>query len=210
MKKLATITLLLLSSITLSAQSGAFWQEIENGLRNLVEYNGPEKYDRAFNIFKDMSGRNQGSYMPDYYAALTLTFHAEDIEDVTAMDSLLDMALIYIGKAEAVQPNNAEIEFLKGYTLTAKMQVDGANRYETYVPMIFGHYDKAMSLDPNNPRAFTFLAYDLLKYTDTFVTKKYNRCHLATTAQNLWPNYHPEHMLMWGNEVVDEIIVGCN
>ena len=210
MKKLATITLLLLSSITLSAQSGAFWQEIENGLRNLVEYNGPEKYDRAFNIFKDMSGRNQGSYMPDYYAALTLTFHAEDTEDVTLMDSLLDMALIYIGKAEAVQPNNAEIEFLKGYTLTAKMQVNGSERYEAYVPKIMEHYDNAMRLDPDNPRAFTFLAYDLFNYKDTFVTGKYSPCYLVNTAMKNWPNYHPEHMLLWGNEVATELAKNCN
>lgn len=210
MKRVYILFAFLAATSALSAQSEIFLQKLRWGLRHLVAARSLEQMDKAVSIFKDLSKDNNGSYLPDYYAALSLLFKTNYFEDVSARDSLADEALEYIAKAEALPHDQAELEFLRGYALTTKMIIDPEHRGEAYAPQIMDHYEKVMALEPKNPRAPTFLALNMKVMPEFFYSDTHDPCALARSGKQLYQGYHKDNLLVWGEETADRLLQECN
>ncbi len=209
MKRLFALSAFIISSMSLSAQTGIFYQEVEWGMRHIAAAQSLDDLKTSFHIFQDLATRNQGSYLPDYYAALVLVLETDYLENAADRDSLVENAMQHIQASEALSPNNVELEFLRGYALTAKLMTDPEQRGQDYAPLITAHYEKAMSMDPQNPRAPTFLAKLMVAMPQFFTNAKYDPCTLAKSAKDLYHNYWKDHLLIWGTEVADELVQGC-
>ena len=102
----------------------------------------------------DRTGEAEGDrWEPYYYAAfgyLRLSVMYEKGED---KDKYLDLAMEEVKKGEAIKPNDSEIEAMRGYIQMMKLTVDPATRGMTYSGLAFTSFQKAIKLNPDNPRA---------------------------------------------------------
>ncbi len=210
MKKFYISFLLLILSVGAHAQSGAFYQEVTWGMRHIASAQSLQQIDKAVSIFKDLSTRNQGSYLPDYYVALSLLFKADYLAELSDRDAAVDGAMEYIARAEKLSPNNPELEFLRGYALTTRMLGDPAYRADLYAPQIIGHFEKVMEMEPSNPRPPTLMAFLMMNLPDYFYSDEHSPCGLAQQAIQLYPGYHKDHLLVWGRELAERILQDCN
>ncbi|RMG72560.1 MAG: hypothetical protein D6722_05195 [Bacteroidetes bacterium] len=195
---------------SLSGQSQVFFQKVQWGMRHIAYAQSLAEIDKAVSIFKEMSGDNHGSYLPDYYAALSLIFKTNYVEDLDTRDALVDEALTYLDKAAALPSHDpAEVAFLRGYALFTKVLGDPDYWGETYAPQIMAHYQKVMEIEPRNPRAPTFLAMGMMALPGLFYSDTYDACALAQKGKQQYRGYHKDNLLVWGEEMADRLLQAC-
>jgi len=78
---------------------------------------------------------------------------SEMYEKAADKDKYLDLAMQEVEKGEAINPNDSELEAMRGYIHMIKLTVDPATRGMTYSGLAFTSFQKAITLDPENPRA---------------------------------------------------------
>lgn len=197
-------------SFSISAQDGAYQQAMGKAMTEFGQAKTAEGFKSASNSFARIAENNQGQYLPDYYAALTLITQTFYMKDAAERDAIADKALKHIEAAEKLSPENDELEVLRGFALTAKMVVDPASRGQKYSPMIAMHYGKAMQMDPENPRAAAMMARNELGMAQFFGSEPTKACALAQKSIGLFEKEKVEGFSpSWGKDTALEVAAAC-
>ncbi|MEM9896083.1 MAG: hypothetical protein AAF789_06910 [Bacteroidota bacterium] len=94
---------------------------------------------------------------PFYYSSygyIKMAGYEKENED---KDAFFELALAQANKGLQVDPANSELVSLKGYVYMLQLTLDPANRAMTYSGKAFQEFNKAVNLDPKNPRAHYLL-----------------------------------------------------
>ncbi len=213
MKTLATTLLILLATVfSLSAQDGAYEQAMKKAIAEMEAAQSPDAMLAAANTFERIGQKATDEYLPSYYAAFNLLNYNWTLQDPAQRDEVIERAMEQVKKAQAIAPNNDEVEVLYGYALMAKMTVDPMNRAQTYSPQIMQSFGKAMAMNPENPRAKVMMA-QMERGTAQFMgTDSPKACELARQGAELLENEEPTDELQptWGMDSAQEILKGCN
>ncbi len=103
-------------------------------------------------------GEAEGNrWEPYYYAAFGYVRMSAMFETPEDKDKYLDLAMKAIEKGEEINPNDSELEALRGYVNMIKLAVDPASRGMMYSGLAFTSFNKAIALNPDNPRAHYLL-----------------------------------------------------
>jgi hypothetical protein len=111
-------------------------------------------YQNIANRFDRIAAAETDQWLPNYYAGLTYVYMSfvRGLED-DKRDEYLDQALVYAEKASGLAGPEVEITVLTGYAYMAKVSVSPTLRGMTMSSKVSGYFEKALSMDPNNPRA---------------------------------------------------------
>jgi len=111
-------------------------------------------YQNIANRFDRIATAETEEWLPNYYAGLTYVYMSfvRGLED-DKRDEYLDQALVYAEKASEIAGPEVEVTVLIGYVYMAKVSVSPALRGMTMSSKVSGYFEKALSMDPNNPRA---------------------------------------------------------
>lgn len=211
MKNQLSVLAIFFFSITLSAQSPTYQKAMGQAMAAFAEAQTAADYTATANTFTRIAAAGDGEYLPDYYAALSLINQSFRVKDSAERDQLADNAMAHIEAAEKLSPKNVELEVLRGFALTAKMVVDPSTRGQKYSPMIAQHYDKAMQMDPQNPRAATMMARNELGVSQFFGSAPTNACALAVKSIDLFDQETPDGFEpRWGKDLAMEVAAACN
>ena len=213
MKTVATILMLFLMPVlTILAQDGAYQKAMQKALTEMGSAQSPDAMLAAANTFERIGQKATDEYLPSYYAALNLLNYNWTLQDPAQRDEVIERAMEQVKKADAISPNNDEVEVLNGYALMAKMTVDPMNRGQSYSPRIMQSFGKAMAMNPENPRAKIMMAQMELGTAQFMGTEPTKACELARQGAELLEKEKPSDALQptWGMESAQEILKGCN
>ena len=104
-----------------------------------------------------MGAAEGDKWEPYYYSAYGYVRMSGFVESGDEKDKYLDLALEAVKKGEAIKPNDSELESIRGHVHMIRITVDPANRGMMYSGMAFTSFQKAVQLNPNNPRAHYLL-----------------------------------------------------
>ena len=145
---------------------------------------------------------------PFYYAAFGYLRMSGMVEKSTEKDKYLDLALDFIEKCEEKKPNHSEVVAFKGYIHMIRVSIDPATRGMRYSHLAFTSLQKAVALNPENPRAHYLLGQ--MQYgTAQFMGKGSDEaCESFGKAKVLYENQNPKNDFTprWGKEMNENMM----
>lgn len=158
MKKVLSFLLLLMLSISLSAQSERYAEFMKKNMAQLDSAKTTDDLQNAANNFDRIANAEKDQWQPYYYAAYAMVMKSFYTKDKNQVDGFCSKADEYLAIAESLSPENSEITTLKSMVLSARMTVDNS-RYMTLGPKSGQLLQQAVQQKPvDNPRALMQLA----------------------------------------------------
>lgn len=155
MKKAALLVTAIFFSLALRAQSGESYQNyMKETLALYDSVKTMDDYKEIANRFDRIANAEEKEWLPVYYAGLTNIYMSfvRGLE-TEQRDDYLDKALEYVDRAEEIAGETSEIILLRGYVYMAKVSVNPAIRGMTLSAKVSGLFERALAMDPQNPRA---------------------------------------------------------
>jgi len=150
-KNLCIILGLVVASLALA--NNPFEKAMRTNIPAVFSSTNPTELQEVINQLNRIGEVENERWEPHYYAAFGYLKMSEMHEAAADKDKYLDLAMGAVEKAEAVLPNDSELEAMRGYILMIKLTVDPAARGMEYSGLAFTSFQKAISLNPKNPRA---------------------------------------------------------
>lgn len=205
MKKLILIASVLLSATFAYAQSD-FTTEIQKGI-NMLDTMKTEKTNQQVVSHFETIASNSTNWEPQYYAAYSNLLLGIGKKDQESKDELFSKALKYVKKADSINTNNSEIITLKGYILFMQMSVYPQQRAMSLIPEANTLFEKAIALNPENPRPYLLKGISLFYVPSMFGGDKAQAKVVLTTAKAKFEQYTAKNLqLNWGKAKAEELL----
>jgi tetratricopeptide (TPR) repeat protein len=216
MKTLTIIPILLgllalLASILANA-GDKFTETMQKNIEALYSAKSADEIQALVNAFERIGDAEKTRWEPFYYAAYgSLTLAMREQEDAKK-DALLDRSLKSLEKAIAIKPAESECAALEGFVHMIRVSVDPASRGQQYSGMAFQSFGKALSSNPDNPRALTLLAQMQYGTAQFFGSSTNEACGTLTRALEKFDTFKSENPLapQWGKGMAERMKSQCN
>ncbi len=143
---------LLIIALVLTQVSFAGTKSYEKKMQSAYDLMEAQKFEEAKSAFKKLSDKYDDNWLPSYYVALidiTQCFYGLESESYY---SWLEEAQTFLDKSEVLSPDNPEILVLQAMSHTCYIIKD-REKYGPILPgTIYGIYEQAIQIAPNNPR----------------------------------------------------------
>lgn len=149
-----TLLFILLSAI-LSTTS--YEKIMLENIRKIYDASSIEAYRESANVFDRIAAKESDKWEPLYYSAFGYLMMASMSREGDPKDQYLDFAMERIEKGLELAPEESELVTLEGFAYMLRVTVDPMNRGPKYSPMAIQTFQKAISLNPENPRAHFML-----------------------------------------------------
>lgn len=214
-KIMKTITILLLSittALTTYSQTG-YNEKMAEALAFYASAQNVEAYENAALKFDLISNGAPDTWLPDYYYTqcyIMMSFNDQN-GTVATKDKYLANAELRLATLLNQHPTEAEIYVLQGLFYTATLVVDPANRGQKYSALTRSSIEKALKLEPENPRAKQMLLSNKVGTAQFFNQDLSSFCEEAQLQIDQWDNYTPKSALhpTWGKNQLYEILKNC-
>jgi hypothetical protein len=165
------------------------------------------------NNFERIGDAEKIQWLPYYYAAYShiLTTYTE--KDKSKIDPISDKAEELILKAEAIAgKENSEIAVIKSMIASSHMMVDPQSRYMQYGPASASNIEKAIALDPTNPRPVYLEAQAKLYTPEAFGGGKSVAKPVFEKAITMFDTFKPASELhpAWGKSMAQYFLAMAN
>ena len=129
----------------------------EAGMEKAFGLWGEGKAIEATALFERIGQAEAEKWVPLYHAASVMIFSSFNEADVNTKNNMLEKAKTIIAQAHTRSENNSEITTLEGMLYTAYVAMDPETYGMTLSPKIMALHNKAIELNPDNPRALANL-----------------------------------------------------
>ena len=217
MFKITTVLLTLVFSLVFA--SGIMAQdknEYKQAMGDALSQMGTIKDNTAYldlsNQFQRIAENEATEWLPAYYAALNTTLYAFGEKDKTKVDPLLDQAQKMIDKALKLKPAESEIWVLQGMLYQAKIMVDPMTRGQKFFMQANEAFEKAESLNAENPRVYYLRGQNMLNMPKMFGGGKEVAKPLFQKASEKFLSFKPAEMFApnWGKEINAQALKACD
>jgi hypothetical protein len=127
--------------------------QYESGMKKAFGLWGEGKSTEASALFERIAAAEKTNWLPSYYVALVNTTDAFQTQDKEKISALLTRAQAAIDNAELISPDNSEIFVVQALIQTAWIVYDPMTNGMKLSGKVKDLYAKAITLNPNNPRA---------------------------------------------------------
>ena len=163
MKKLFII--LVLSSLSFAGFSNEAYQKaMTESIEKLFQAKTIPEYVEIANRFERISNLEKSEWLPLYYASYAYIMISFQEPENAKKDAVLDQAQKFLDQARTIEPNESELHMLQGFLYPSRITVDPMTRGMELMPEMNKALDKALELNPDNPRVY------FLRATMTFHT----------------------------------------
>jgi len=205
MTKISIVIALCISSL-LSAQG-----QFEQGMGKAFQLWDEGKNSEASDLFERIASAEKSSWLPNYYVALVNTTASFGTQDKEKINGLLTKAQDALDIEMVKNQNNAELYVLQALIYTAWIVYDPMTNGMKLSAKTMEMYEKAESLEPNNPRVvFSKADFQIGGAKWTGVDTK-PLCAQIEKAIGLFATFKPETPFSptWGLERAQEILKNC-
>jgi Flp pilus assembly protein TadD len=165
----------------------------------------------AVNTFERIASAEKTKWEPYYYAAFGYVMMANREKDGAKKDGYLDQALTSIGKAKEIVPAESEVVALEGFVHMIRVTVDPASRGQQYSGLAFQSFGKAVSLNPENPRALSLLGQMQYGTAQFFNSSTTEACATLEKSLEKFASFKSENPLapQWGKGMAESMKEKC-
>jgi len=211
MKKMI-LALVLLPAIMVSAQSDKYAAAMQKTLDMFDSAKTTADFQSVSAAFERIGDAEKTQWLPYYYAGLPLTM-AGWTDTKLDKDANAEKVKSLCDKADALATDNsdkAEILSLRNMAATQQMMVDPQTRWQNYGAEAGTDLQKAMELNPNNPRLYYLQGMSLFNTPEQFgggkdkakpVFEKAVALYKTEQAKPLYPN--------WGQQQAEDMLAKC-
>ncbi|MES2412124.1 MAG: hypothetical protein V4535_11845, partial [Bacteroidota bacterium] len=116
-----------------------------------------------------------------------------------------------IDKATEISPNNPEIMVVQAMLYTAILIQDPMTNGQKYSALAMEEYNKALAIDPKNPRAVFSKAEFEIGGAKYWKTDTKPMCEAIAKSIELFANFKPETQFHpnWGLERAQQALISC-
>ena len=124
----------------------------EQGMQKAFKLWSENKPWEAANMFERISVAEPNKWLPPYYVATINVVNSFGEKDKDKLSAQLKKAQDFINDATSISKENYEIMLLQAQLYTAWIVFDGMQYGMKYSPKATELYNKALALEPENPR----------------------------------------------------------
>jgi hypothetical protein len=148
------LAILMAGALQAQTTSTRFIQMMEKNLVGIDTLKTVEQWQNASNAFERIAQKETKEWLPQYYVALCQTMIFNFEKDPAKQEPLCDKTDKYLAKADSLNPNNSEIWVLKSVAASDRIRLNPMVNGQKYGPLSGMALEKAIVLDPENPRAY--------------------------------------------------------
>jgi len=202
MKKLI-ITLVLVSLFSFGFANEAYEKAMSLSIEKLFRVKTIPEYVEVANQFERISQIEKAEWLPLYYASFSYIMISFQEPDNVKKDTFLDQAQKYLDLAKAIDPNESELYMLQGFLYPSRINVDPMNRGMLYIGDMNKSLDKALELNPDNPRVYYLRATMTFHMPEAYGGGAAKALPLYLTADEKFKFFKPKTAISpnWGKEM---------
>jgi tetratricopeptide (TPR) repeat protein len=210
MKTFITSALLLFSLVSM-ATDDKFIEAMKKSIDQLYAANDVAGLQSAVNSFQRIGNAEKTKWEPHYYTTLGYIFMATKEADGGKKDAYLDLAKEALAKAQDLKKDDSELVALDGFISMIKLTVDPATRGQQYSNLAANSFEKAVALNPNNPRALALMAQIQFGTLKFFKQPTTEACERAKKALGLFETEQTSSPIApaWGKSMTEELLKNC-
>jgi len=153
MKKLI-FTLILVSLFSFGFTNENYEKTMSLSIEKLFQAKSIPEYIDVANQFERISQIEKTEWLPLYYASFAYIMISFQETENSKKDTYLDQAQKYLDQAKTIDPNESELYMLQGFLYPSRINVDPVGRGMMYIGDLNKSLDKALELNPDNPRVY--------------------------------------------------------
>ena len=203
--------LFILITMSVRANDAKYNDTMTKSIEEIYKAQTSEEIQQAANVFGRIGEAEKNKWEPFYYESFGYILIANREKDSGKKDAYLDQAKKAIDKALAIKADESEIVALQGFIDMIRVTVDPPARGMKYSGMAVQAFEKAISLNPENPRAHALLAQMQLGTARFFNAPATEGCATAAKALEKFSAFKSENPLApaWGRGMTEEIVKNC-
>jgi len=200
--KTLTITLILVSMFSMINANEAYEKAMIQSIEKLFQANTIPDYVEIGNQFERISSIEKSEWLPLYYASYAYIMISFQENDNHKKDQYLDQAQKYLDQAIAINPSESELYMLQGFLYPSRITIDPMTRGMELMPKMNQSLDKALELNPDNPRVYFLRASMTLHMPEAYGGGAAKALPMFLMADEKFKVFKPETILSpnWGRE----------
>jgi tetratricopeptide (TPR) repeat protein len=203
--KTLSFTLVLLFCINSVFANEAYEKAMSQSMEKLFQAKTIPEYVEAANQFERISNIEKTEWLPLYYASFAYIMISFQETENAKKDQNLDQAQKYLDQAMAIDPNESELYMLQGFLYPSRIAIDPMNRGVSLMPEMNKSLDKALELNPDNPRVYYLRATMTFHMPETYGGGAAKALPMYRIAKEKFEIFKPKSSLSpnWGKEICD-------
>jgi len=204
MKKF-TILLVLVSLFNVGFSNEAYHEAMSQSIEKLFKSTTITEYVEIANQFERISQIEKKEWLPLYYASYAYIMISFQEPDNTKKDAYLDLAQKYLDQTLAIAPDESELHMLQGFLYPSRINIDPMNRGMQYMEKMNASLDKALQLNPDNPRVYFLRGTMTYHMPEAYGGGAAKALPFLKTAEEKYSIFKPKTDLSpnWGKEAND-------
>ena len=204
MKKL-TITLVLVSLFSIGYSNEAYQKAMSQSIANLFKATSIPEYIEVANQFDRISQNEKSEWLPLYYASYAYIMISYQEPENKKKDTYLDHAQKYLDQAMKIDPKESELYMLQGFLYPMRINIDPMSRGMLYMGKMNESLDKALELNPDNPRVYYLRATMTFHMPEAYGGGAAKALPIYKTASEKFGIFKPKTELSpnWGKEICE-------
>ena len=212
-----TRTIILIASVLLIYTSNAlgndnqYAEAMAKNIQTVYRSESIGELQSAVNALERIASAEKTKWEPYYYAAFGNIMIAHREQDGTKKDAFLDQAIANIEKAKKIAAKESEIIALEGFVHIIRITVNPETRGQQYSGLAMQTLGRALSLNPENPRALALIAQTQYGTAQFLGSPTTEACATNASALEKFATFKSENPLApkWGNRMAEEIASSC-
>jgi tetratricopeptide (TPR) repeat protein len=157
-------------------------------------------FQDAYNGFERIANANPKEWLPLYYQSFCEVMMGMKQTENIKKDEYYDKAEALINRADSVKPDNSEIYVMKSFVTSMQLSVDPQSRGQKLGMKSGMLLNKAIQLDPENPRAYYLKGQGLMFTPPQWGGGKEKAIPVLETAVEKFSKFKPSNTIVpnWG------------
>lgn len=199
--------------VTLIANANDRYTEVmKQNIESIYSASTSEEFQSLVNTFERIGESEKNKWEPFYYAGYGYLMMAIREKEVTKKDALLDLSLKAIEKGKSIMPAESELISLEGFNHMIRVSVDPASRGQMYSGLSMQAFNKALAINPDNPRALALLAQMQYGTAKFFGASTAEACATNNKALEKFESSNTDNPVApkWGKQMAEGFKSQCN
>lgn len=200
-KSIFILAMILLSGFGFA--NDAYQKAMSQSIEQLFQAKTIPEYVEIANQFERISQIEKAEWLPLYYASFAYIMISFQEAENTKKDQYLDQAQKHLDQAMAIEPNESELHMLQGFLYPSRINIDPMARGMLYMGKMNESLDKALALNPDNPRVYYLRATMTFHMPEAYGGGAAKALPLFQTAAEKFQFFKPKTELSpnWGKEM---------
>lgn len=193
------------------AQAESYPQAMASALEPYAAAKSAEEWQAAAEGFEKIADAHPDEWMPTYYAGMSYLQKSFTQKVADEKDASLDQAQSWVDMGLKLAPDESEMFVLAGMVYQGRIQVKPIARGMRYSQAALDQLDRAIELNPDNPRAYLMQGQHVLNMPPFVGGGKDNACPIIMEAMDLFKEGKaPEGFApSWGKDMAERLVKAC-